>query len=152
MATVTDLLAEGFTSSVVVARTLNIDHSDPAGRGPFCRLDVTTTAPESPGVHTWVADADVKYVGKAKTLIHIVHGERMARAYNSYTYIPPSKVQQLHSPRVGVNGLLNAAIVGGRTVTWWWRAVPTEDEALDLEAQLIGRWDPPWNRARPVRM
>jgi excinuclease UvrABC nuclease subunit len=102
-------------------------------------------------VYVWVADAIVMYVGKAKALIHIVHGQRMGRAYNSYTYIPLSKVQQLHSPRVGVNGLLNAAIVDGQTVTWWWRRSPTEADALDFEAKLIRRWNPPWNRARPVR-
>lgn len=151
MATTDDLLAEEFTSSVVVAKTLNIDHPDPAGRGPFCRLMVTTAAPATPGVYAWVTDDDVRYVGKAKDLNHVVHGQRLQRAYNDYTYMPASKVQQLSSPLVGVNGRLNAAIVAGQVVTWWWLATPTEDDALDLEADLIRRWAPPWNRARPLR-
>ena len=42
------------------------------------------------------------------------------RAYNDYTYIPPSKIGQTSSPRVRVNGLLNRALVGGANVEWWW--------------------------------
>jgi hypothetical protein len=145
------LVAAGFTPSEVTARTLNIDIADPLGRGPFCRLDVTTSAPEGPGVYAWAVGDRVMYVGKAKALIHIVRGQAMDRPYNSYTYIPPSKVQQLHSPRVGINGRLNAAISAGQTVTWWWRATTTETDALDLEARLIRQWVPPWNRARPTR-
>lgn len=74
----------------------------------------------------------------------------MGRAYNDYTYMPPSKVAQLSNPRVRVNGSLNAAIGSCQTVSWWWRSTPTEAEALQLEASLIGRWVPPWNRARPL--
>lgn len=150
MATINDLKSLGFTPSVIVAKTLNIVHPDPAGRGPFCRLTVTTTAPTAPGVYAWVVDDDVQYVGKARELIQIVNGARMKRAYNDYTYIPASKVAQLSNPRVRVNGLLNAAVCAGQTVTWWWLALETEATALTKEAALIDAWNPPWNRARPI--
>ena len=75
----------------------------------------------------------------------------MGRAYNDYTYIPASQVTQLSNPRVRVNGLLNASVVTNQTLTWWWRPMATEGAALDLEAYLIDRWHPPWNRATPVR-
>jgi hypothetical protein len=61
----------------------------------------------------------------------------MDRAYNDYTYVPPSKLQQTSSPRVYVNGLLNAALVRGGRVTWWLRAEPTVSNAKRLEARLI---------------
>lgn len=150
MATTTDLQTEGFTPSLVVAKTLDIDHPDPAARGPFCRLTVTTAAPASPGVYAWVTNDEVMYIGKARELIQIVKGYGMGRAYNDYTYMPASKVAQLSNPRVRVNGSLNAAIVSGQTVTWWWRSTPTEAEALQLEASLIDGWLPSWNRARPT--
>jgi hypothetical protein len=48
------------------------------------------------------------------------------RAYNAYTYISASKVVQINSPRVRVNGpLLNRAIVAGATVMWWWLETAT---------------------------
>jgi excinuclease UvrABC nuclease subunit len=112
---------------------------------------VTTTAPNTPGTYAWVVDDEVMYIGKAKELVQIVKGYGMGRAYNDYTYMAASKVVQLSNPRVRVNGLINAALVAGQTVTWWWVATPTEADALDLEAALIRRWDPPWNRARPRR-
>jgi hypothetical protein len=151
VATIADLLAAGFTASSAVAKALNIDHPDPAGRGPFCRVLVTTTAHNAPGTYAWVVDDEVMYIGKAKELVQIVKGYGMGRAYNDYTYMPASKVVQLGNPRVRVNGLLNAALVAGQTATWWWVATPTETDALDLEAALIRRWDPSWNRARPQR-
>jgi excinuclease UvrABC nuclease subunit len=149
--TTADLLAAGFTASSAVATALNIDHLDPAGRGPFCRVLVTTTAPNTPGTYAWAVDDEVMYIGKAKELVQIVKGYGMGRAYNDYTYMPASKVLQLSNPRVRVNGLLNAALVAAQTVTWWWVATSTETDALDLEAALMRRWDPPWNRARPRR-
>lgn len=149
LATTADLLDEGFTLSAVSAKTLNIDHPDTAGRGPFCRLLVETQAPALPGVYAWVTGDTVRYVGKAKELLQIVHGHRMQRAYNDYTYIPLSKVAQLGNPRVRVNGLLNAALVAGETVSWWWLATPTEAAAFALELVLYDRWKPEWNRATP---
>jgi len=68
-------------------------------------------------------------------------------APTTYTYMPASKVSQLSNPRVRVNRLLNAAIVEGAIVTWWWSSTDTEAAALRLEANLIGRWKPPWNWA-----
>lgn len=120
-------------------------------QSPFCRVHVTTTAPGNPGAYAWVVDDEVMYIGKAKELVQIVKGYGMGRAYNDYTYMPASKVIQLSNPRVRVNGLLNAALVAGRTVTWWWVATRTETDALDLEAALIRRWEPLWNRAQPRR-
>jgi excinuclease UvrABC nuclease subunit len=150
MATDLDLAAAGFTSCGVDAERLDIEHLDPFGRGPFCRLIVTTTAPCAPGVYSWVVDGAVQYIGKASSLLQIVRGQRMNAAYNDYTYMPRSKVTQKSSPRVRVNGLLNRAITAGKTATWWWRATDTEASALRLEAELIQRWNPPWNRARPL--
>jgi hypothetical protein len=102
----------------VTTRTLNIDHPDPVGRGPFCWLLVDDTAPTRPGVYAWVRDQEVMYVGKAGQLRQIVHGTRIGRAYNDYTYVPASNVAQISSPRVRVNGLLNRSLVAGATVTW----------------------------------
>jgi hypothetical protein len=149
MATINDLVSAGFVSSVVEARRLNIEHSDPEGLGPFCRLRVATTAPETSGVYAWVVDAEVFYVGKASHLLHVVEGTRLQRAYNDYTYVPPSKVAQTSSPRVRVNGLLNGVIAGGHIVTWWWMETRTVANATCLEAQLIHSWNPRWNLVRP---
>jgi len=152
MATTADLSQRGFEPSQVTATQLNIAHPDPRGLGPFCRLKVVTTAPTSPGVYAWVVTDTVMYVGKASFLIHVVHGARMHRAYNDYTYIPPSKVAQTSSPRVRINGLLNHTISAKqRTVTWWWLQTPTVTDANRLEANLIHKWAPPWNIAHPTR-
>jgi hypothetical protein len=150
MAAVLDLIAEGFHPSPVVAKRLNIQHPDPLGLGPFCRLTVTTSAPLQPGVYVWVVDGEVKYVGLASYLPHVVNGARMQRAYNDYTYVPASKVAQTSSPRVRVNGLLNKVLHEGAEVSWWWRTTSSLDEAKRTEAALIAQWEPLWNRARPV--
>jgi hypothetical protein len=116
-----ELEAAGFRKHHVDARTLNIVHpQDTRQLGPFCRLDVATPleVPLQPGVYAWVTDGEVRYVGHASVLRQIVNGTRMGRAYNDYTYVPPSKLQQTSSPRVYVNGLLNAAFVRGGRVTW----------------------------------
>ena len=150
MATTADLAAAGFQVSEVSATRLNIEHADPLGLGPFCRLKVTTTAPTSAGVYAWVLGEEVRYVGMASYLIHVVNGARMQRAYNDYTYVPASKVAQTSSPRVRVNGLLNRAIGEGHTATWWWLATATVEEAKRTEAKFIHEWAPPWNRALPT--
>jgi hypothetical protein len=148
-----ELEAAGFRQHHVDARTLNIVYpQDTRQLGPFCRLDVATPleVPLQPGVYAWVIDGEVRYVGQASVLRQIVSGTRMGRAYNDYTYVSPSKLKQTSSPRVYVNGLLNAAFVRGGRVTWWWRPEPTVPDAKRLEARLIDTWNPPWNRARPV--
>jgi hypothetical protein len=150
VADIDDLTESGFARCRVTARTLGIVHPDPGGLGPFCRLDVEDSAPEHPGVYAWVIDQTVMYVGKAKVLRQIIRGSRMQRAYNDYTYIPASKVQQVSNPRVRVNGLLNAALSEGHEVTWWWRVSIDETTAFAEEAGLIAAWSPPWNRARPI--
>jgi hypothetical protein len=150
VATERDLEALGFRSCRVTATKLNINHPDPANRGPFCRLAVEDNAPRLPGVYVWVRDGVVMYLGKANQLRQIVHGMRMQRAYNDYTYIPASKVRQSSSPRVRVNGLLNRALCEGGVVTWWWIETASEAAASRLEAQLIADWKPPWNRAYPT--
>ena len=150
MATDNDLLQLGFTPCKVTARELGIDHVDPHGRGPFCRLTVEDTAPLNAGVYAWAVNESVMYVGKARVLRQITQGVKMARAYNDYTYMPPSKVGSLGSPRVRVNGLLNAAMTHGDYVTWWWVETPSEILATALEAELINNWTPEWNRTRPV--
>lgn len=152
MATAAELSAENFTVSTVVPQTLNIDHADPFGRGPFCRLSVITTAPASPGVYAWVADDALKYIGEAGELLRIVHGARLGSPYNDYSYIPPSQARRPSDPRVRVNGLINAAIGASQVITWWWRLTDSEAAAKHLEAVLIDRWNPPWNRARPSVM
>lgn len=129
---------------------LNIEHPDPEGRGPFCRLIVEDTAPERPGVYAWTLNGTVMYVGKARQLRQVVHGARMQRAYNDYTYVPASKVGQLSNPRVRINGLLNRALGDGSTVAWWWMETHSDAQAIELEATLISQWDPAWNRARPL--
>lgn len=152
MATTADLLTLGFERCEVAATRLGIVHPDPTGLGPFCRLDVTTAAPASAGVYAWVVGDEVRYVGKASFLLHIVKGQRHQRAYNDYTYVPASKVaSQPNSPRVRVNGLLNRALTDGETVTWWWLSAPTPDEADLLERRLINQWGKPaWNKAVPT--
>lgn len=148
MATAEALRAERFTRCVVRAVRLSIQHPGDVSRR-FCRLTVDTSAPSAPGVYAWEVDGSVRYVGKAKSLIHVVQGARLQRAFNDYTYIPPSKVAQKSSPRVRVNSLLNEAFESGSTVRWWWRREGSETEALVAEAQLIRNWAPPWNLAQP---
>jgi len=151
MATSADLRRLGFQSSEVTATRLNIEHSDPLGLGPFCRLKVVTAASLSPGVYAWVVADGVKYVGMARFLLHVVNGARMQRAYNDYTYFPASKVAQTSSPRVRVNGLLNRTLCEGHSVAWWWLATSAVEDAKRVEADLIHEWAPAWNRALPAR-
>jgi hypothetical protein len=94
-----------------------------------------------------VIDATVRYVGKAKCLRAVVRGATIGRPFNDYTYVPPSKVRQGHSPRVRINGLLNEAFCDGAAVSWWWLGTASETEAQGLEVDLIGKWAPLWNRA-----
>lgn len=152
MKTTADLAALGFQPSTVEAVKLDIEHPDPLGIGPFCRLKVTTTAPPSPGVYAWVVDGAVRYIGRASFLIHVVNGARMGRAYNDYSYVPASKVaNQPYSPRVRVNGLLNSAISEGREVTWWWLAAESVEASKDEESRLLNEWGlPVWNRQLPL--
>lgn len=156
MADESDLRSRDFTPCTVKAKTLNIAHADPYGRGPFCRLIVEDSAPERPGVYSWVADGPassdrlVSYVGEAHELRQITQGQRMNRAYNDYTYIPASQVLRPSDPRVRVNGLLNGVLAAGGTVSWWWLEIESEAKAKQLESQLIHEWRPPWNRAYPI--
>ena len=143
-----DLARLGFSRSVVTARTLNLAYPDPAGRGPFCRLDVEANVQAAPGVYGWVVDREVAYIGMSRALRQIVHGAGMSRANNDYTYMAPSKVVHTSSPRVFVNGRLNAAIQAGIDITWWWLMLSTEQEALRTEARLL-RTLPPWNKQQP---
>jgi len=149
MATQRNLQRRGFRACRVTAKAVNIVHQDPHGRGPFCRLLVVGDPPACPGVYAWVAGGYVRYIGRANDLRQIVHGARINRAYNDYTYIPPSKIGQTSSPRVRVNGLLNRAHVGGVDIQWWWLKVRSVDESKRVEAELIHPWSPPWNRAVP---
>lgn len=147
VATTDDLAALGFTPSSVTAVMLNLPHPDPHGMGPFCRLRVQTTAPEEPGVYVWVSDGLVCYVGKAVEgfgLIQKVKGQSLGRAYDDYTYCPPSKALKKSQTRSGVNGLLNASLTAGQVVEWWWLVAARPEE---LEKRLIQRWSPPWNIA-----
>jgi excinuclease UvrABC nuclease subunit len=128
---------------------LDIVYEQSPGEGPFCRLIVEDTAPEQPGVYGWVQDDAVMYVGRANQLRQVVHGTRMGRAYNDYTYIPASKVAQTSSPRVRVNALLNRALRSGSVVAWWWHVCESPEVAVSMEARLINEWKPPWNRAIP---
>lgn len=149
MATSNDLSRAGFDHSSVVATQLNVVHPEVPDGGPFCRLGVATSAPLAPGVHAWVVGDEVVYVGRASHLLHMVQGAQFARAYNDFTYVPPSKAANIHSPRVRVNRLLNSAIVAGREVTWWWRATESVVEADGLKSDLIHTWHPAWNRNLP---
>lgn len=151
MAKIGELIKIGFVTSVVHARQLNIEHPDPQDLGRFCRLRVETMAPKTLGVYAWALDTEVKYVGKASHLLHVVAGANLQRPFNDYTYAPPSKVAQTGSPRVRVNGLLNGVISEGQIVTWWWFKQNTVEEAACLEAELIHNWHPPWNLNRPQR-
>ncbi len=152
MATTVDLEALGFARSQVEAVQLDLAHPDPFAMGPFCRLRVSTTAPQSPGVYAWVVDDSVRYVGKAVAgygLLQKVKGQSMGRAYDDYTYCPPSKALKASQTRARVNGLLNAALRSGSSVEWWWIVAAQPDQ---LEVMLIEMWDPPWNIAlRRVR-
>ena len=152
VATSDDLVALGFTSSRVDVVALDLPHPDPHGMGPFCRLRLRTTAPREPGVYAWVADGHVCYVGKADKgfgLLQKVKGQSLGRAYDDYTYCPPSKALQRSQTRARVNGLLNASLAAGHVVEWWWLVTARPGEVEEL---LIQRWNPPWNiflRTRP---
>ncbi len=87
MATEADLERLGFRACSVTPKTLNVVHPGTV-LGPFCRLTVEDRAPLASGVYAWAKDGDVMYVGKADVLRQVVHGARMQRAYNDYTYIP----------------------------------------------------------------
>lgn len=115
--------------------------------GPFCRLQVHTTAPQEAGVYAWVVDGQVRYVGKAVEgygLVQKVKGQSLGRAYDDYTYCPPSKALKPSQTRARVNGLLNASLTAGHVVEWWWLVAARPDE---VEGLLIERWHPLWNIA-----
>jgi hypothetical protein len=115
--------------------------------GPFCRLRVETDAPQEAGVYAWAVDDEVRYVGKAVEgygLIQKVRGQRLGRAYDDYTYCPPSKALKKSQTRARVNGLLNASLVAGHVVEWWWLVAARPAEVENL---LIQRRDPLWNIA-----
>ena len=148
MATTDDLVALDFTSSNVAVVTLNLQHPDPFGRGPFCCLRVQTTAPREPGVYAWVADRQVCYICKAVEgfgLVQKVKGQSLGRAYDGYTYCPPSKALKQSQTRARVNGLLNASLAAGHVVEWWWWLVAARQG--EVEELLTQRWNPPWNVA-----
>lgn len=145
-----DLEARGFLACPATARKVNIVHPGLEMLGPFCRIAVRGEVPTVPGVYAWTKDEEVMYIGKAAELRQIVHGARMQRAYNDYTYIPPSKALQRSSPRVRINALLNTAVCEGATIAWWWLQTESTEAAVVLEADLIREWEPPWNRARPA--
>ena len=141
-ATESDLISMSFRGCSVIARKLDIRHPvDPAASGP--------SAIYTPRRLCLVRGRNVMYVGASGELRQITQGRRMNRAANDYTYVPPSKVLQLSCPRVWVNGLLNRAFKAKRPVSWWWLETGSKAEALQLEAQLINRWNPPWNRTFP---
>ena len=143
-------ISVGFVREEIDAVRLNIDHADPMRRGPFCRLKISGVVPEVPGVYAWCVNNHVRYVGKAAQLRQIVQGVQMNRAYNDYTYVPPSKLRQLSSPRVRVNGLINDELCNGNRVSWWWAQTESDTSASRMEARLIRDWSPPWNRAQPI--
>lgn len=145
-----DLEARGFLVCRASAKKVNIVHPGAEMIGPFCRLAVHGEVPAVPGVYAWTKAQEVMYIGKAAELRQIVHGARMQRAYNDYTYIPPSKALQRSSPRVRINALLNTAVCEGSTIAWWWLETESSGAAVVLEAALIREWEPPWNRARPA--
>jgi hypothetical protein len=119
-------LQQGFRACAVTAKTLNIDHRDPHGNGPFCRLLVDDTALTRPGVYAWATDGNVVTSEWPVSCARLCMERVWIRAYNAYTYISASKVVQINSPRVRVNGpLLNRAIVAGATVMWWWLETAT---------------------------
>jgi hypothetical protein len=135
-----------FHETTVQSKTLNILYPDAAVPGPFCRLLVTAAIPCSPGVYSWCVDEAVMYVGMSGELCQVVQGQRMARPYNDYTYMPESQAKDLSDPRVFVNGNLNRALSSGSKVTWWWTGLATIPEADALERRLRIEWSPPWNR------
>ena len=148
-ATEQDLIAIDFRRCAVVRSQRNINHPDRFGRGPFCRLAVADTAPERPGVYGWCVDGYVMYVGRADQLRQITQGFFMGRPYNDTTYIPASQARRPYDPRVRLNGLLNRALEDKCSVSWCWLETRSAPEAKRLEAELIDRWKPPWNRAYP---
>ena len=125
MATEEDLLEMGFTACTITARKLDIPHEDPYGRGPFCRLVASGPLSDAPGVYAWVVDSQVMDIGETGRLRVMVQGQKLGRAYDDYTYVPPSQVKRPHDPRVRVNGLINKAIGAGSTVSWWWLETPS---------------------------
>lgn len=151
MAGLNDLQQAGFQAAAIAVKRLDIVHPlDRGNHGPFCQIRVNDHAPHCPGVYAWVVDGTVTYIGMSSELPQVVHGQQLGRAFNDYTYVPASKAAtQAFSPRVRVNGKLNRALTGGQAVTWWWLATPSLADARQLEAELIARWAPGWNRARP---
>jgi hypothetical protein len=73
-----------------------------------------------------------------------VKGHSLGRAYDDYTYCPPSKALKPSQTRARVNGLLNGSLVAGQVVEWWWLVCARPGEVEEL---LIQRWNPPWNIA-----
>jgi hypothetical protein len=138
-----ELIAMHFQLELPNIVKIDISLPDPYDRGPFCRLRFTDSAPLEEGLYCWSVDQEVMHVGRSECLRQVVRGATMNRAYNDYTYIPPSQVKRPHDPRVRINGLLNQAITDGGQVGWWWLRT---DGSEGLEQRLIRKGGPPWNR------
>ena len=59
-------------------------------------------------------------------------GQSLGRAYDDYTYCPPSKALKQSQTQARVNGLLNASLAAGHVVEGWWlvAARPGEVEGV----------------------
>lgn len=107
---------------------MDLAHPDPFGMGPFCRLRVSTTAPQSAGVYAWVLRVSRWDARTMTTRTAPIEGAEG---------IPDACSSQW-------TRLLNAALLSGSSVEWWWIVAAQPDQ---LEAMLIEMWDPPWNIA-----
>jgi len=105
------------------------------GEGPFCHFHIPPSKPAS-GVYVIAVDGKATYIGETENLT--------TRYNNGYGQISPRACfQGGQSTNCRVNSLILAEASRGRVVELWF--APSSDRK-SLEASLISRIRPPWNR------
>lgn len=115
-------------------------HGD--GHGPFCKLSVTGASNDA-GVYVLVVNEAPAYVGECENL-----KERWGPA--GYGSISPRNCYRGGQPtNCRINNRIYAAALERATIELWFRPIVKGKAArLVLEAGLIARYAPPWNRSR----
>lgn len=112
-------------------RELKPDDVHPRLSPPFCRIEISETLTDEPGVYIVRVAGDVVYVGKAKNL---------RQRWNGYRSISPASCRRNgQATNCRINHRILVAHQEGQEVDLWFRRDVT------LEDRMIDALRPPWN-------